>query len=83
MTVDAFDRSETTKLASGNLLTVDNQIDTTTGMDRLKAVFTNKDLALFPNQFVNVRLILEDRPNVLVVPASALQTGVAAETSSS
>lgn len=75
LTVDAFDRSETTKLASGNLLTVDNQIDTTTGMDRLKAVFTNKDLALFPNQFVNVRLILEDRPNVMVVPASALQTG--------
>ena len=75
LTVDAYDRSETTKLASGSLLTVDNQIDTTTGMDRLKAVFANKDLALFPNQFVNIRLILEDRPNVLVVPASALQTG--------
>ena len=75
LTVDAYDRSETTKLASGNLLTVDNQIDTTTGMDRLKAVFTNKDEALFPNQFINIRLILEDRPNALVIPASALQTG--------
>jgi multidrug efflux system membrane fusion protein len=73
--VDAYDRSETTKLATGDLLTVDNQIDTTTGMDRLKAVFANKDQALFPNQFVNIRLILEDRPDVLVVPASALQTG--------
>ncbi len=44
-------------------------------MDKLKAVFANKDLALFPNQFVNIRLILEQRPNVLVVPAAALQTG--------
>ncbi|HXB63126.1 MAG TPA: efflux RND transporter periplasmic adaptor subunit [Acidobacteriaceae bacterium] len=72
---DAYDRAETTKLATGNLLTVDNQIDPTTGMDKLKAVFPNKDLALFPNQFVNIRLILEERPNVLVVPAAALQTG--------
>jgi multidrug efflux system membrane fusion protein len=73
--VDAYDRSETTKLASGSLLTVDNQIDTTTGMDKLKAVFANQDQGLFPNQFVNVRLILENRPDVIVVPASALQTG--------
>lgn len=72
---DAYDRAETTKLATGNLLTVDNQIDPTTGMDKLKAVFANKDQALFPNQFVNIRLILEERPNVLVVPAAALQTG--------
>jgi membrane fusion protein, multidrug efflux system len=73
--VDAYDRSETTKLASGSLLTVDNQIDTTTGMDKLKAVFANQDKGLFPNQFVNIRLILENRPDVIVVPASALQTG--------
>jgi multidrug efflux system membrane fusion protein len=72
---DAYDRAETTKLATGKLLTVDNQIDPTTGMDKLKAVFANQDNALFPNQFVNIRLILEERPNVLVVPAAALQTG--------
>jgi multidrug efflux system membrane fusion protein len=64
--VEAYDRSMTTKLATGTLLTVDNQIDPTTGTDKLKAVFPNKDNALFPNQFVNVRLTLEDRPNVLV-----------------
>ena len=73
--VEAFDRSETTHLASGSLLTLDNQIDTTTGTDKVKAVFDNKDGALFPNQFVNVRLILQQRPNSLVVPASAIQTG--------
>ncbi len=72
---DAYDRSQTTKLATGALLTVDNQIDTTTGTLKAKAVFDNKDGALFPNQFVNVRLILEQRANSLVIPASALQTG--------
>jgi len=72
---DAYDRAETTKLATGSLLTVDNEIDPTTGMDKLKAVFPNTDRVLFPNQFVNVRLILEERPNVLVIPAAALQTG--------
>jgi membrane fusion protein, multidrug efflux system len=54
---------------------VDNQIDATTGTDKLKAVFPNKDNALFPNQFVNIRLILEERPNVLVIPSSAMQMG--------
>ncbi len=73
--VEAFDRSETTHLASGSLLTLDNQIDTTTGTDKVKAVFPNTDGALFPNQFVNVRLILQERPNSLVVPAAAIQTG--------
>ncbi len=73
--VEAFDRSETTHLASGSLLTVDNQIDTSTGTDKVKAVFDNKDGALFPNQFVNVRLILQQRPNSIVVPAAAIQTG--------
>ncbi len=75
LVVEAFDRSETTHLASGTLLTVDNQIDTTTGTVKAKAVFDNKDGALFPNQFVNVRLILEQRANSLVMPASAMQTG--------
>ncbi len=60
---------------AARLLTVDNQIDTTTGTVKAKAVFDNKDGALFPNQFVNVRLILEQRANSLVIPASALQTG--------
>ncbi len=75
LTVEAYDRSNTTHLASGKLLTLDNQIDTTTGTVKAKAVFDNKDKALFPNQFVNVRLILQDRPNAIVVPAAALQTG--------
>ena len=75
LAVEAYDRSETTHLASGTLLTVDNSIDTTTGTVKAKAVFDNKDRALFPNQFVNVRLIFEQRPNSLVIPAVALQTG--------
>jgi multidrug efflux system membrane fusion protein len=75
LTVEAYDRSGTTHLASGSLLTVDNQIDTTTGTVKVKAVFDNKDSSLFPNQFVNVRLVLQERPNAVVIPASALQTG--------
>jgi len=75
LTVEAYDRSMTTKLGTGTLLTVDNQIDATTGTDKLKAVFANKDNALFPNQFVNIQLILEERPNVLVIPSAALQMG--------
>jgi multidrug efflux system membrane fusion protein len=75
LVVEAYDRSDSTHLATGTLLTLDNQIDTTTGTLKAKAVFDNKDGALFPNQFVNVRLILEERPNALVMPASALQSG--------
>ena len=74
--VDAYDQGDTQKLAGGLLLTADNQIDTTTGTGKLKAVFDNKDQALFPNQFVNIHLVLEDRPNALVVPAAAIQSGV-------
>jgi multidrug efflux system membrane fusion protein len=74
--VDAYDRSDTQKLASGMLLTADNQIDTTTGTDKLKAVFDNKNSGLFPNQFVNIHLVLEDRSNALVVPSAAIQTGL-------
>jgi multidrug efflux system membrane fusion protein len=76
LAVDAYDQGDTQKLASGYLLTADNQIDTTTGTDKLKAVFDNQDQALFPNQFVNIHLVMEERPNALVVPASAIQTGL-------
>jgi len=75
MPVEAFDRSDTQKLSGGYLLTADNQIDTTTGTDKLKAVFENKDQQLFPNQFVNVHLILENRADALVVPSAAIQSG--------
>lgn len=75
LSVEAYDRSNANRLASGKLLTLDNQIDTTTGTVKAKAVFDNRDSALFPNQFVNVRLILQDRPNAIVIPAAALQTG--------
>jgi len=74
--VDAYDRGDTQKLATGYLLTADNQIDTTTGTDKLKSVFDNKDASLFPNQFVNIHLVLEDRPNALVVPSAAIQSGL-------
>jgi multidrug efflux system membrane fusion protein len=75
LAVEAFDRAASTHLASGNLLTVDNQIDTATGTVKAKAVFPNEDGALFPNQFVNVRLILQEKQNAIVIPAAALQTG--------
>jgi membrane fusion protein, multidrug efflux system len=73
--VTAYSRDDQTKLAEGTLLTLDNQIDQTTGMDRLKAVFPNKDNALWPNQFVNARLLLEIRKGVTVIPAAAIQHG--------
>jgi len=71
--VEAFDRAQTRKIATGHLLAPDNQIDTSTGTDRLKAVFENKDNALFPNQFVNARLLMETLRGVTVVPTAALQ----------
>jgi len=73
--VEAYDQGDVQKLASGYLLTVDNQIDTTTGTDKLKAVFDNRDGSLFPNQFVNIHLVMENRPNALVVPSAAIQSG--------
>jgi len=75
LTVEAFDRDNLAKLATGSLLTIDNQIDQTTGTDRLKAVFDNKDGNLFPNQFVNVRLLLDVRKNSVIVPSAAVQRG--------
>jgi len=73
--VDAYSRDDQTKLATGKLLTIDNQIDQSTGTGRLKAVFDNKDNQLWPNQFVNIRLLLEIRKNSTVVPAAAIQRG--------
>lgn len=72
---DAYDRDQRRKLAGGTLLTVDNQIDQTTGTSKLKAVFPNADYALFPNQFVNVRLDLETQKNAIIVPSVAIQRG--------
>jgi multidrug efflux system membrane fusion protein len=73
--VQAYSRDDQTKLAAGKLLTIDNQIDQTTGTGRLKAVFDNKENTLWPNQFVNVHLLLEIRKNSTVIPAAAIQRG--------
>ncbi|MDB4957398.1 MAG: putative Co/Zn/Cd efflux system rane fusion protein [Myxococcales bacterium] len=71
--VDAFDRVKSRRLASGKLITIDNQIDTTTGTVKLRAVFDNKDAALFPNQFVNTKLLVSTVKQATVVPSSAIQ----------
>jgi membrane fusion protein, multidrug efflux system len=73
--VDALSRDDQTKLASGKLLTIDNEIDPTTGTAKLKAVFDNKDNKLWPNQFVNANLLLETRKNSTVVPTAAILRG--------
>jgi membrane fusion protein, multidrug efflux system len=73
--VEAYSRDDQTKLATGTLLTIDNQIDQTTGTGRLKAMFTNQDNMLWPNQFVNVRLLLETHNGSTVVPSVAIQNG--------
>ena len=73
--VDAFSRDDQTKLASGTLQTIDNQIDPTTGTAKLKAVFSNTDNQLWPNQFVNANLLLETRKNSTVVPTAAILRG--------
>jgi multidrug efflux system membrane fusion protein len=71
--VEAWDRSQTTKLASGKLQTIDNQIDTTTGTVKLRALFENKNGALYPNQFVNTRLLVNTLDGVTLVPGGAVQ----------
>jgi multidrug efflux system membrane fusion protein len=71
--VDAFDRTQQKKIAQGTLLTLDNQIDTTTGTVKLRAVFSNTDGALFPNQFVNARLLVETQHDVTLVPTAGIQ----------
>jgi multidrug efflux system membrane fusion protein len=73
LTVDAFDRTQQTKLSTGALLTFDNEIDTTTGTIKLKAVFPNGDNALFPNQFVNARLLVTTQHGVILIPSVAIQ----------
>jgi multidrug efflux system membrane fusion protein len=75
ITVEAYDRDNTTKLATGKLLTIDNQIDTTTGTYKLKAVFDNAKNELFPNQFVNVHLLVDTKKNVVLVPTTAILRG--------
>jgi multidrug efflux system membrane fusion protein len=71
--VEAWDRSQTTRIASGTLQTIDNQIDTTTGTVKLRALFNNKNGALFPNQFVNTRLLVNTLDGVTLVPSGAVQ----------
>jgi multidrug efflux system membrane fusion protein len=73
LTVDAYDRTAQKKIAGGKLLSLDNQIDTTTGTVKLRASFDNKDGALFPNLFVNTRLLVKTLKDQILVPTSAIQ----------
>jgi multidrug efflux system membrane fusion protein len=73
LTVDAYDRMQQTKIAQGQLLTIDNQIDPTTGTVKLRAEFANKDGALFPSQFVNVRLLVKTLHDVTLIPTPGIQ----------
>jgi multidrug efflux system membrane fusion protein len=73
LNVDAFDRTAQTKIASGQLLTLDNQIDTTTGTVKGRALFANTNDALFPNQFINTRLLVNTLQGVTLIPSSAIQ----------
>ena len=73
--VDAYDRTDQTRIASGTLETIDNQVDTSTGTVKLRATFPNDDERLFPNEFVNAHLLLATEQNVILVPNAAIQTG--------
>ena len=75
ISVEAYDRDNTTKLATGKLLTIDNQIDTTTGTYKLKAVFDNAKNELFPNQFVNMHLLVDTKKSVVLIPTTAILRG--------
>jgi multidrug efflux system membrane fusion protein len=75
LAVEAYNRDKTQKLADGSLMTVDNEIDPNSGTAKLKALFDNNDDALFPNQFVNVRLLLDTRRGEVIVPSAAIQRG--------
>ncbi len=75
LTVDAYDRDFRTRLATGKLLATDNQVDPATGTLRLKAIFEYSDNALFPNQFVNTRLLVDTKKGALIVPTAAVQRG--------
>jgi multidrug efflux system membrane fusion protein len=73
LAVDAFDRSAVTKLAHGSLLTLDNQVDTSSGTVRFRGEFDNRDLTLFPNQFVNTRLLVKTLKGSVLIPSAAIQ----------
>ena len=73
LTVDVFDRTAQKKIASGELLALDNQIDTTTGTVKVRSIFSNDDFALFPNQFVNTRLLVETLQGVTLIPSATIQ----------
>jgi membrane fusion protein, multidrug efflux system len=73
LNVEAFDRTQQAKIATGKLLTFDNQVDTTTGTVKLRAIFDNKDGSLFPNQFVNARLRVKTLHGATLIPSSAIQ----------
>ncbi len=75
LSVDAYDRTNSTRLAPGSLITVDNTVDTTTGTVKLRAAYPNTDGSLFPNQFVNARLLLQTLTNVTEAPTAAVQHG--------
>jgi multidrug efflux system membrane fusion protein len=75
LSVEAYDRDNSEKITTGKLLTIDNQIDTTTGTYKLKAVFDNAKNELFPNQFVNVHLLVDTKKNVVLVPTTAILRG--------
>jgi membrane fusion protein, multidrug efflux system len=75
LAIEAYSRDDQTKLASGKLLTIDNQIDPTTGTVRFKGEFENRDLSLWPNQFINIRLMLTVRRDAIVIPLAAIQRG--------
>lgn len=77
LAVDVYDRSAQNKIATGKLVAIDNVIDTTTGTVKVRAIFDNQDDALFPNQFVNARVLVETRHGVTLVPASAVQQNAA------
>ncbi len=73
--VDAFTRDDLTELAKGKLATIDNQIDQTTGTFKLKAIFSNENHTLWPDQFVNARMQLDVKKNAIIIPSAAVQTG--------
>jgi membrane fusion protein, multidrug efflux system len=73
LTVEVYDRSAQTKIGSGELLALDNQIDTTTGTVKVRSIFSNDDFALFPNQFVNTRLLVQTLEGVTLIPSAAIQ----------
>ncbi len=75
ITLDAYDRRGQTRLAQGQLLAVDNQIDTTTGTVKLKGQFANEDGALFSNQFVNIKMAMDTLRSVTIIPTAAIQRG--------